>query len=106
MDVRLELKLASFLGLDFDEQEFFLVRLEITEALSRLVLEEILRRPSLVPIMDPLTAFPEMDVPVGDDPPTLLPEDPGLSLGGGGGGPLVVLCGFVVELGKGDGSGQ
>ncbi len=103
IEVRLELKLAIFLGLDFDEPEFFLVRLEISEAFSRLELEEILRRPSLVPMIEPLMALPEMDVPVGDDPPTLFPDDPGLSLGGGGGGPLVVLCGLA---GKGEGSGQ
>ena len=50
------------------------------------------RRPSLVPITEPETPIiklPETDVPVGEEPERLFPEEPGLKRGGGGGGPLL-----------------
>jgi len=106
IEVRLALNVPSFLGLWRDEPEFFLVRLEITETLSRLDIEVVLRRPSFVPIIEPEMALPETEVPVGDEPARLFPDEPGLNLGGGGGGPFPDLCNLVVEVWNGSGSGQ
>ena len=77
---------------------------ESSEAEELLCWEVDFRRPSLVPITDPLmTRLPETEVPVGDDPERLFPDEPGLNLGGGGGGTFSDLRDEMVANGSGSG---
>ncbi len=109
IEIRLELRVVvelSFFGLvvrDNWDDGFFLGRLESRDDAEQEFLflddEVDLRRPSLVPITEPETPMiklPETDVPVGEEPERLFPEEPGLKRGGGGGGPL--LCIFCFRL--------
>ena len=59
----------------------------------------------MVPITDPemTRLLPDTDVPVGDDPDKLLPDDPGLKRGGGGGGAFSDRRELIVAKGSGSG---
>ena len=95
----------SFFGL-VREGELFLGRLDSRDVLEQaLVLldEVVFKSPSWVPITEPINTCPDTDVPVGDEPERLFPEEPGLKRGGGGGGPLSEHLPFDVVNGKGSG---
>ena len=108
IEIRLELKFVEtetepFFGLVRDDELFF-GRLERSDEDECLCAEVVFRRPSLVPITDPdMTRLPETDVPVGDEPERLFPEEPGLKRGGGGGGPFSDRLELIVANGNGSG---
>jgi len=105
IEIRLELNVdEAFFGLDLYAGAFLDLLVESRDAEELLCWEVDFRRPSLVPITDPLmTRLPEIEVPVGDDPERLFPEEPGLNLGGGGGGAFSDLRDEMVAKGIGSG---
>jgi hypothetical protein len=84
IEIRLELSCTdddTFLGLRFDRE------LDSSDVVDFLWPEAAVSRPSWVPITDPeRTRLPETEVPVGEEPERLFPDEPGLKRGGGGGG--------------------